>query len=318
MKITTKKINLYGKDTDPLNGVKNAYDTSYFAFRQPCIHMIVGQRGQGKSHNCSKLISQAQKEKTFDSIYLISPSAKSNEAYFGKFIPDENIYKPTKDSVEKVIERVEEERDEFDEYLRKEKLYKEFLQILKSKREFSDEEIIKFQELGFLDDEFDRPKWKYGDKNVRPPTSAVILDDVLGSSLLKSHKLEQLFCTNRHIAPLNEPHSNRSACGLAIYILVQSYTSRSGGVPRLIRENLTELTLFKNKQRRQIELIKDELASVIDEDKFLQALALATDKPFGNLNISFGNLKCPTLTFRKNLNELIIFEDDAKECQCGK
>ena len=315
MKVSTKKINLYGRDCEPLNGVKNAYETSHYAFRQPCIHMIVGQRGQGKSHNCSKLISQAQKEKTFDNIYLISPSAKSNEAYFGRFIPEENIYKPTKDSVEKVIERVDAERDDFEDYIRKEKQYMEFMQILKSKRELSDEEIILYEELGFLDDEFDRPKWKH--KIVRPPTSAVILDDVLGSSLLKSHKLEQLFCTNRHISPLNEPHSNRSACGLAIYILVQSYTSRSGGVPRLIRENLTELTLFKNKQRKQIELIKDELASVIDEDKFLQALELATDKPFCNLNISFGNLKCPTLTFRKNLNELIIFEEHAKECRCG-
>ena len=315
-KITTKKINLYGKDTDPHNGVKNSYPTSHYAFRQVCIHMIVGQRGQGKTHSCSKLINQAQKENTFDDLYLISPSAMSNKAYFGKYIPDENIYKPTKDSVELVIERVEQERDEFEEYIKKKKLYDEFVAILKSKRELTDDEIFKFQDLGFLDEHMEKPVWKH--KQIRPPQSVVILDDVLGSSLLKSNKLEQLFCTNRHIAPLQEPHSNRSACGLSIYILVQSYRCGGGGVPRLIRENLTELTLFKNKQKKQIDVIKDELASVIDEDKFEKALEYATSKPYGHLTISFGNLVCPTLTFREGFNNLIIFDEEAKQCKCVK
>jgi len=313
-KITTKKINLYGKDTDPKNGVKNSYPTSHFAFRQVCIHMIVGQRGQGKSHSCSKLINQAQKEKIFDDLYLISPSAMSNKEYFGKFIPDENIYKPTKDSVELVISRVEQERDEFEEYMTRRKEYDDFIKILKSKKDFSDDEIIRFENLGFLGEHIVEPKWKH--HTIRPPQSAVILDDVLGSALLKSKKLEQLFCTNRHIAPLQEPHSNRSACGLSIYILVQSYRCGGGGVPRLIRENLTELTLFKNKQKKQLDVIKDELASVIDENKFEMALDYATRKPFGHLTISFGNLACQTLTFREGFNNLIIFQDDADACQC--
>jgi len=313
-KITTKKIGLFGRDTEPDGGVSNAYKTSHYAFRQVCIHMLVGQRGAGKSRACSKLISQAQKDHTFDDIYLISPSAVSNKEYFSRFIPDENIYKPTKDSVELVIERVEAERDEFEEYIRKKKLYDEFIKVLNSGKDLSDEEIFKFEELGFLDQHMSKPSWKH--KQIRPPTSAVVLDDVLGSALLKSNKLEQLFCTNRHIAPLQEPHSSRSACGLSIYILVQSYRC-PGGVARLIRENITELTLFKNRQRKQVNVIKDELASVVCEDKFEKALDFATSKPFGHLTVSFGNLVCPTLTFREGFNNLIIFPDDAKVCQCG-
>jgi len=315
MSITTKKIALFGADTDPESGVSNAYKTSHYAFRQVCIHMLVGQRGAGKSRACSKLISQAQKESTFDALYLISPSAESNRVYFGKFIPNENIYKPTKDSVEKVIERVEADRDEWEEFIKKKQLYDEFIRILKSGKELTDEQIFIFEDLGFLDADMQPPKWKY--KHIRPPCSGVVLDDVLGSALLKSNKLEQLFCTNRHIAPLQKPHSNRSACGLSIYILVQSYRC-PGGVARLIRENLTELTLFKNKQKKQIDVIKDELGAVIQEDKFISALEYATAKPFGHLTISFGNLACGTLTFREGFNNLIIFPDDAAGCQCGK
>jgi len=314
-KIITKKIPIYDKDTDPHRGVKNAYPTSHYAFRQVCIHLIVGQRGQGKTHACSKLISQAQKEKTFDSIYLISPSALSNKSYFERFIPDENIYKPTKDSIEQVIQRVEEERDEWEEYLKKKKLYDDFVAVLGSKRDLTDFEIFRFESLGFLDEHMSKPVWKY--KQIRPPTSAVILDDVLGSALLKSNKLEELFSTNRHIAPLHEPHSGRSALGLSIYILAQSYRC-PGGVGRIIREQITELTLFKNRQRKQINVIRDELASVVSEDKFERALDYATSKPYGHLTVSFGNLACPTLTFRENFNNLIIFQEDSNECQCDK
>lgn len=313
-----KKINVYGKDTDPANGVSNAYETSTFAFRQPNIHMLVGQRNAGKSRACSKLINQAQKEKTFDQIYLISPSAKSNEVYFGKHIPEENIFKPTKDSIQKVIERVEQDKEDFEKHLQDLKQYNEFVKLLKSGGDMTDDQVMKYIDLGFLSESFEKPIFKYQkfSGKLRPPTSAVVLDDVLGSSLLKSNMLESLFCTNRHIAPLNETHSNRSACGLAIYILVQSYRNSGGGIPRLIRENLTELTLFKNRQKKQVDVIKDELASVVDEDKFEKALEFATNKPYGHLTISFGRLKCPTFTFRDAFNQLIVFEDDAEKCNC--
>ena len=238
MKITTKKINLYGKDTEPTQGVSNEYKTSHYAIRQPCLMYVSAVRNSGKSFCVSKMVSQAQKEKTFDRIYMITPTFQSNKSYFGKMIDEDDVFEPTKDSIQKVIERVDGERDEFEDYLRKEKLYKEFIQILKSKREFSDGEIMKFEELGFLDDEFDRPKWKYGDNNVRPPQSLLILDDVLSSpALLQSSGITRVSSLNRHVSPLQEPHSGRSACGLAVILISQTYTMPQG-VSRTLREIL--------------------------------------------------------------------------------
>ena len=316
MKITTKKINLYGKDTEPTQGVSNEYKTSHYAIRQPCLLMCSSLRNTGKTHTISKLVSQAQKEKTFDRIYMICPTFQSNKSYFGKMINEEDVFEPTKDSIQKVIEIVEAERDEFEDYLRKEKLYKEFIQILKSKREFSDGEIMKFEELGFLDDEFDRPKWKYGDNNVRPPQSLLILDDVLSSpALLQSSGITRVSSLNRHVSPLQEPHSGRSACGLAVILISQTYTMPQG-VSRTLRENITHLLLFKNKQEKQMSKIREELGSAVDEDKFMTAYNMATKEKYGNLLVDF-NPRCPTMTFRKNLNELLIFEDDKEHCNCG-
>jgi len=315
MKVSTKKINLYGKDTDPSQGVSNEYATSHYAVRQPCLLYCSATRNSGKTHTISKLVSQAQKEKTFDRIYMICPTFQSNKSYFGKMIDEDNVFEPTKDSIQKVIEMVEEERNEFEDYLRKEKLYKEFIQVLKSKRELTDGEIIKFEELGFLDDEFDRPKWKYGDKNVRPPQSLLILDDILSSpAILQSSGLTRIATLNRHIAPLSEPHSGRSACGLGVIIISQTY-SMNQGISRTLRENLTHLLIFRNKQEKQMGKIREELGSAVDADKFMSAYNLAVKEKYGNLLVDF-NPRCPTMTFRKNLNELIIFEEDADNCNC--
>ena len=107
MKITTKKINLYGKDTEPSQGVSNAYQTSHYAIRQPCLMYVSAVRNSGKSFSVSKLVAQAQKEKTFDRIYMITPTFQSNKAYFGKMIDEDDVFEPTRDSIQKVIDMVE-------------------------------------------------------------------------------------------------------------------------------------------------------------------------------------------------------------------
>tara|TARA_Y100000004_G_scaffold48819_1_gene53760 strand:+ start:5334 stop:6293 length:960 start_codon:yes stop_codon:yes gene_type:complete len=315
-KISTKKINLYGKDTDPKQGVSNEYPTSHFAIRQPCLMYVSAVRNSGKSFCVSKMINQAQKENTFDRIYMITPTFLSNKSYFGKFINEEtDVFEPTKDSIQKVIECVEEERDEFQEFIRKKKEYDLFIKILKSKRDLTDDEIFRFEELGFLDEYLEEPKWKY--KTIRPPQSCVILDDILSSpAILQSSGLTKIATLNRHIAPLNQPYGNRSACGLAVILISQTYCMPQG-VSRTLRENLTHLLIFKNKQDKQMSKIKEELGSAVDEDKFTQAYNMATKEKYGNLLIDF-NPKCPTMTFRKNLNELLIFPEHKAECHCDK
>ena len=75
-----------------------------------------------------------------------------------------------------------------------------------------------------------------------------------------------------------------------------------------MRENLSLFTLFKNKQEKQVNAIEEEIGSVIDIDKFRNAYEKATREKYGNLTIDF-NPKCSQKTFRKNLNECIIFPD---------
>ena len=305
-----EKIDIY--NDNPKDGVNNEYPTPKNSFRQPCLQMIVGVRNTGKSFLTSKILAQAKKDKTFNRIYIVTPSFKSNEAYFGEYIEQQDVFEPTRDSINNVIKCVEDDRDEFEEYLVKKELYKKYKKDIANKpfMSINPENLLQYMDYGFFEKE---PIWKY-DK-VEPPKSLLILDDVIGSpAILQSSGLSRVATLNRHLAPLDTPHSNRSACGLAVIILSQSYRLQNG-VSRLLRENLSLLTLFLNKQEKQLEAIREELANVVDVGLFEKAYDYATKEKYGSLTVDF-RPKCNTMTFRKNLNQLIKFPE--LQCECNK
>jgi hypothetical protein len=292
----TLKLPVYNQD--PEKGVSNEYNTSNDAFRQPCLWYVSAVRNSGKSYLCSKFLAQAKKDKTFNKIYMITPSFASNKSYFGKYVDENDVYEPTKDSIDKVIQRVETDRDEWEDYQAKLKIHKEFINDIKNNKNLDDDILL------YYHDYIDRPTYKYDS----PVKSLLILDDVINSpAISQSSGLGKIATLNRHIAPLKEDYNGRSACGLAVIILSQSYRCQQG-VGRLLRENLSLFTMFKNKQEKQLCAIEEEIGSVIDLQKFRDAYKTATEEKYGNLTIDF-NPKCSQKTFRKNLNECIIFPE---------
>lgn len=307
-----KKLRVY--DQDPEKGVSNLYpQPNVNAIKQPALHMVVGMRNSGKSYLCSRMLAQFKKDKVFDRVYLISPSFESNRAYFGKYINEEDCHAPTKTSVQDVIERVERDRDEFELHLAQEKMYNDFTKQLKER---TASEIDQGLLMNAYDNNFmvSRPRWKYG--KVQPPRSLLIMDDVLGSqAILQSSGLTRVATLNRHIAPLKEEHSDRSACGLAVIILCQSYKMKEG-VSRVLRENLSCLTVFATRQKKQYEALEEEISDVVEDlEMFRQAYAYSTGEKHGNLTIDM-NPSCSSKIFRKNLNQALLF--DELPCTCAK
>ena len=66
--------------------------------------------------------------------------------------------------------------------------------------------------------------------------------------------------------------------------------------------------------RLDASLIVEELANVVDEQLFTTAYDYATRDRFGNLTVDF-KPKCGTQVFRKNLNEVILFDELTCDCQ---
>lgn len=315
MEFTTKKLSKYGKDTDPVQGVSNAYPTPKDSISQPCLLGVFGLRNSGKSYACSKIVAQCQKDKTFDRIYIVTPTFLSNVAYFGKYINEEDVYEPTRDAIDKVIECVEQDCLEYEQFLVMLEDYNQFIKKIKSKKDtFTDEEIFLFTEYGWLNDDYnmERPKWKYDIERV--PTSLLILDDVLGSPVVHSNSFTKCSIMNRHISPLSKPIGDRSAGGLAVIFNSQTY-SMNQGISRSLRENLTHMIVFKNKQQKQLDKMMDELAGSVDAEKFMKAYNYAIQDKHDSLLVTF-KPSCPTKTFIRNLNEAIVFKEDEKECKC--
>ena len=307
----TKQLNVYRQP--PTDGVNNLYPTSTDTFKQPALHLLIGCRTSGKSFLASKILAQCEKDSTFNTVYMITPSFNSNQAYFGAYIKPENVFDPTSDSISKVIARVEQDRDEWEKFLEDKKEYAKFQKQMQSDTFIADDKLLYFHNMGWLDDQKKKPVWKY--EKEEPPKSCLILDDCLSSpAILQSSGLTKVATLNRHIAPLQNLHSGRSACGLAVMILSQSY-KMTGGIGRCLRENVSLLTLFQNRQQKQLECIKEELANVVDLELFDKAYNFSTAEKYGNLTIDFAP-KCGTKVFRKNLNEIILF--DELKCGCHK
>tara|TARA_R100001198_G_scaffold94402_1_gene77555 strand:+ start:1131 stop:2180 length:1050 start_codon:yes stop_codon:yes gene_type:complete len=319
--IKVKTIKEYNKS--PTESISNSYDTKPNAFSEPGIKILVGVRGTGKSYTASKIMLQAVKDKTFDNFIFITPTFESNSGHYKQFnILPENVIYPSKTAIDEVIEKIEQDRDDFENYLVEMEIYKRFKRDSKNKKNISlitTDNLNDYMDYGYINEngminrDIVKPEWKY--KIIRPPQTLLLVDDCLGSSVLsQTDSFTKLMIMNRHIAPMSQAYGNRQALGCSVMLLVQSYTARNG-IPRSCRENCTDLILFTNKSKDQMKKIKDELAGAIDENNFQIACDYALKEKHDNLSITF-NPKCPTKTFRKNLSSFIVFGEDLKHCNC--
>lgn len=307
------KLNVYSGN--PPSGVDNEYPTNDLALRSPFFWLINGVRNTGKSHLLSKYLEQAKRDKTYNRIYLISPTFLSNYAYFGQYLLPEDAHEPTKEAISEILAKIEEEKVLWDTYVEEMELYKLYKKTMNDDKNVDADLIIKLSNLGYLSTSKvpEKPKWIY--PVAEPPKSLLIFDDVMNTpALCVAGGFNRLAIMSRHISPLQKTFTypngkTRSACGVSCVILTQSYRAGSNmGCGRLVREQLSHFTTFQNKQAAQRQAIKDELASSVDEDLYQQAYDYATSEKYGNLTVDF-KPKMKSLTFRKNLNEAIVFDE---------
>ena len=59
-----------------------------------------------------------------------------------------------------------------------------------------------------------------------------------------------------------------TAIGLSLIICVQCYSNQGYGINRAIRNNTTNLMVFKQKDKKSIEKIQKEMGAVLEEEDF--------------------------------------------------
>jgi len=270
--------------------------------------VINGKRGGGKTLALCNFLKEAKSKNYYDRIFVITPTYNSNkETWDLAGISLDDTIEPSKTSIKEVLEKCEDEKREWDEFLGKKELYKKFKNDIRNRdyRFLDGDDVAFYDQLGFLDE--GKPKWKY--PKEQPPRLGIVLDDCLNTDVMASRNsgLTNLCIRHRHIL---------DGLGVSVFMLVQSYCA-IGGVPRTIRENTTHLLLFKINDEKQIQKIKEESDLEVTDEEFQNMLHHCHSEDFQFMMIDF-SAKCPTKKYRKGFNEYIIPPSLEGKCKCKK
>jgi len=277
----------------------------------PKLHTLMlvnAKRGGGKSVQTANFLKKCRDKHYYDKIILITPTYNSNKQIWDICnITEEDVIEPDVTSIKKAIKIMDDEKQEWDDFLQKKKLYEEFTKDKKGNLEFlNSRRLLEYYNAGFLDHE--KPTWKYPVE--QPPRIALVLDDLLGSDVYarsRASGFNNLVMRHRHMM---------SGVGCSIFMLVQSYKAQ-GGVPRVVRENATALMLFRVNDVNQLKSIKDECDLPVTDEEFYDMCNYCHDIPYNFLFIDFSP-KCPTKRFRSGWGEYLIPPSLKDACTCNK
>jgi hypothetical protein len=241
--------------TEKLKGLEiNTGKSKGFAFETPPdlpkAHqsmLFVGKRSSGKTLSCVNLLEKMK----YDRIFVISPSVKSNKEYMDRLnLNPDDIEDDVDDitCIDRVLAKIDQERDDLEEYWEKLERWKKFNKQLNEGymlNDLEDEDLLDL--FNPMTREFEKPKHKY---NGKIPMIALLFDDVVGSMLFTKgiRRLNKLTIYHRHIAPFAE---KGGAVGCSLYFLIQTYKAQAGGISKCIRNNTTSLVLFKSKNETE-------------------------------------------------------------------
>lgn len=195
----------------------------------PKLHTLTiasGKRGGGKSVGVANYLRACYDRGYFDKVWCITPTYASNREIWDMIpIDPDNVMEPTKTCMKVLSELVMQERNSWDEFLEQKRQYEQYLKDMKNEKlDLTDKNVLDrlldYEEHKFFDD---KPVWHY--RNEVPPRLAVIIDDCVGSDLMRlpSANLVNTCIKHRHLG---------NGLGISIFLLVQSYACREGEIGR--------------------------------------------------------------------------------------
>ena len=295
--LSTKRVRGNNLDIKAPPGGAFAYETPPDLCKLHQVTVCCGVRGSGKSTAVVNLMEKLP----FHRIIAVSPSMLSNKQLMDRLnVKEEDVFDPDgEDVVAKIRAIIDEERDEWEEYLRKLERYKTLKQNLKKRLPVT---MINEHDLVHFCDDYGglmQPHSKYGSQ----PCIGVLFDDILGSKVMRdSSAINSLCIYHRHLGQLKQG----GALGCSLFFLVQSYKCLVGGLTRTIRNQATTIILFKTKNITELEDIASECAGEVGLGTFYKVYERAIKEKFDFLFIDLHRKDNHPSPFRRNFNEFIL------------
>jgi len=263
--------------------------------------LAVAKRGTGKTLSLTNLLRMMKENNALDRLILVSPTYHNNKKMFEGLPLDEDVdvIEPDKGTADTIMEILEQEGKEYDEYHEALKRYRLLMRLIHSNRPIEDipsDLILEFGEYNFK-----KPEHKWGG---RKPIITVFFDDCQGNALFRpSSKLSSLVIKHRH-----QGKTKDGAIGVTLFFATQTYTSNAAGLLPAIRNNTTHLLVFRNKNNKEIDLIAEEVAGEVEKETFFALHNFAVQDPHDFLFIDLAKKKEHPSMFRRNFNEFILIE----------
>lgn len=247
---------------------------------------IIGNRGSGKTSALYNLIKFYDQTRTFDKVVFFCPTFQNDSKYqlFKQGAYELHVLGEYSDEAfQKVWDEIKRDLDEWKEYQRKMALWEKLLKV-KNLDELKPDELLELDAMGY-----EEPASKYG----REPFTLLVFDDCHGNEqLYRSNAkglINRFIVTHRHY---------RCSC----IFVSQVYHN---GISRQIRNNLSSLMLFKNKNDQMRKQIADEFSGIVKPDTFVEMWDRSTAEPHEFFMIDF-DTRDKTHRFRKSFNELLV------------
>ena len=217
----------------PPKETSGAYETAPNMPKMHCVTVIVGKRAAGKSVAAINLIEKMG----YDYTIAVSPTMNSNKELMSRLNIEFTFDDPDDlTCIDKIKEIVNQEARDLERYKHEMKEYNKLMRDIKEGHNIGDDLMLKF-----FNNDFVKPQHRW---NGRKPRIAVLFDDMLGSMIYsRPRKINALSTYSRHLGQLSEGGS----IGVSLYFLIQSFKMQTGGLNRVIRNQCTQLILFKTK-----------------------------------------------------------------------
>jgi hypothetical protein len=235
-----------------------------------CETVIVGKRAAGKSVAAINLIEKMG----YDYTIAVSPTMNSNKELMSRLNIEYTFDDPDDlTCIDKIKEIVNEEARDLERYKHEMKEYNKLMKDIREGHNIGDDLMLKF-----FNNDFVKPQHRW---NGKKPRIAVLFDDMLGSLIYsRPRKINALSTYSRHLGQLSEGGS----IGVSLFFLIQSFKCQTGGLNRVIRNQCTQLIVFKTKDNKELDDIADSCGGEISKEKFIQvydyAIETGGDHPF--------------------------------------
>jgi len=254
-------------------------------FKLPTVATLTGAAGKGKTTAAANLIRMFREENLCDRLIVVSNTTSSNRGFFSELglpVDENDIIDPNSgDAVGQISSIIEQERDDYRQYLIELESYKAMLDkrkpqtAVEAKQRNLASSIVTIRQ-GMA--EVAHPKTKHRHKGKKPVIWA-LFDDCQGSKTFKHNSgLGKLVISHRHQGQFPEEF-NESPLGLSAVFTVQNFRDRADGIPRPVRTNSSLICVFFTRDERERQAIAEEASGVTDQDTLIDRLDSVT-KPF--------------------------------------